>query len=62
MDPGDEVEVRSRLDGTWAPGFEVAGIVRDDGGEWRYYVRRVSDSTVLPETFGTGDVRRQPPG
>ena len=47
------VEVRSRFDGSWCRGFEVAGVL--DGGE-SYRVRRVSDGVVLPVSFRADDI------
>ena len=53
----DEVEVRSRFDGRWVAGFELAD-VRQDGGEGAgFMVRRQSDGRVLPEPFGPEEVR-----
>lgn len=52
---GTRVEVRVRYDGTWSPGFEVAGI-EDDG----YRIKRMTDGTVLPSLFGDDEVRREP--
>jgi serine/threonine protein kinase HipA of HipAB toxin-antitoxin module len=49
------VEVRNRFDGSWAPGFTVAGI--DDDG--RYQVTRRSDGASLPTTFARDDIRRE---
>ena len=48
----DEIEVRSRFDGRWVRGFEVASL--DNG---RYVVRRRSDGAVLPVSFVADDVR-----
>ena len=50
---GTGVEVRNGFDGSWARGFEIAA-EQGDG----YLVRRCSDSTVLPRTFGPDEVRR----
>ncbi len=47
-----EIEVRSRFDGRWVRGFEIATGDRD-----RYFVRRRSDGTVLPVPFSPQDVR-----
>jgi hypothetical protein len=51
---GTRVEVRSRFDGTWANGFEVAEAVADG-----YRVRRLSDGTLLPAVFDDDEVRRE---
>jgi hypothetical protein len=50
------VEVRSRFDGSWVPGFEVAE-VREVGTERLFRVRRCSDGLVLPTNFGAEEVR-----
>jgi hypothetical protein len=52
---GSVVEVRRRFDGAWAGGFEVSK--SDDGGYW---LRRVSDGSVLPVEFAPDDVRPAP--
>jgi hypothetical protein len=51
---GTRVEVRSRFDGEWTSGFEVAEVT-DEG----YRIRRLSDGTVLPSAFTGDDVRRE---
>ena len=53
---GDQVEVRTRFDGRWARGFEIAGVTADG-----FRVRRRSDGRELPGTFGAGDIRRRRP-
>lgn len=55
--PGASVEVRSRFDGSWVPGFQIAGAERLDEERWRYRVQRTSDRTVLPEGFADDEVR-----
>ena len=50
------VEVRSRFNGTWVPGFEVAD-VREMDAERIYRLRRCSDGVVLPTHFGPEEVR-----
>lgn len=52
--PGTRVEVRKRLDGDWARGFEVV-----DGGPDGYRLRRLSDGGELPLTFSDDDVRKE---
>lgn len=52
MNPGARVEVRSRFDGSWARGFEIADA--EAGG---YRVRRLSDHSVLPVLFAEDDIR-----
>jgi hypothetical protein len=50
------VEVRSRFDGSWCRGFEIAGVL--DGGE-SYRVRRVSDGVVLPVSISADDIAEE---
>jgi hypothetical protein len=52
--PGTRVEVRKRLDGDWARGFEILD-ARPDG----YRLRRLSDGGELPLTFADDDVRKE---
>ena len=54
MAAGTRVEVRKRLDGDWARGFEVVA-ASDDG----YRVRRLSDGGELPLLFHDEDVRKE---
>jgi len=54
--PEGEVEVRTRFDGRWSPGFEVVACERDT-----CTVRRRSDGVVLPTPFGVGEVRPRSP-
>lgn len=49
------VEVRSRFDGRWVAGFDVAAV---RGGQ--VWLRRHSDGMRLPEPFPVGDVREHP--
>ena len=51
---GTRVEVRKRLDGDWARGFEV--ISGDSDG---YRLRRLSDGVELPLQFADDDVRKE---
>jgi hypothetical protein len=44
--------VRTRFDGRWSRGFEIAAIERN-----LVLLRRHSDGTVLPRSFEIGDVR-----
>jgi len=52
---GTKVEVRTRFDGTWSPGFEVAEVVEPGG----YRIRRMADGVVLPSLFDDSEVRRE---
>lgn len=52
--PGTRVDVRKRLDGEWAHGFEVVG-----AGPEGYRVRRLSDGGELPLLFHDDDVRKE---
>ena len=49
---GDPVELHTKFDGSWCPGFEVAEV---RGGEYR--VRRRRDRELLPELTGADDLR-----
>jgi hypothetical protein len=53
MDVGQEVEVHTTFDNSWAPGFEIAEVI----GRGRYRVRRKSDGTVLPTVTAEHDLR-----
>ena len=57
--PESEIEVRSRFDGRWVGGFEIA-----EENDDRFLLRRRSDGSVLPVAFPPGDIRprRRPPG
>jgi hypothetical protein len=52
--PGVRVEVRSRFDGRFAHGFEVAEALATG-----YRLRRLSDGSVLPVEFQADDVRKE---
>jgi hypothetical protein len=54
MRSGVPVEVRSRYDGRWNRGFEIA----EELGADIYRVRRLSDGSVLPVEFSPEDVRQ----
>ncbi|HLM62665.1 MAG TPA: hypothetical protein VK306_00070 [Acidimicrobiales bacterium] len=51
--PGARVEVRTRFDGSWATGFEVAAADVDG-----CHIRRLSDGSMLPRVFPADEVRR----
>ena len=50
--PGAPVEVRTRYDGRWSRGFDIAAIEHD-----LVLLRRRSDGAVLPRSFDANDVR-----
>jgi hypothetical protein len=52
MDVGEPVEVHTKFDDSWVPGFEIAEVA--DSG---YRVRRKSDGSLLPGYTGGGDIR-----
>ncbi len=52
--PGTAVEVRSRFEGTWARGFEIAEDV--EGG---YRIRRLSDGELLPVVLRDEEIRKE---
>jgi hypothetical protein len=54
LTPGTRVELRKRLDGDWARGFEVVS-----AGPEGYRVRRLSDGGELPLLFQDDDVRKE---
>lgn len=56
LDVGDDVEVFSAYERTWATGFSIAQVLRDR----RYRLRRSADGSLLPEPTGSRDLRRQP--
>jgi hypothetical protein len=56
MEPGSEVEVQSRFNGSWVRGFEVVEVgVQEQPDSVR--IRRRSDGAVLPALFNTERVR-----
>lgn len=55
----DEIEVRTRFDGAWVGGFEVAEETAP-GDEPALRLRRRSDGTVLPDWFTPDEVRAIP--
>jgi hypothetical protein len=56
IDAGASVEVRSRFDGRWCVGFEVADRIEADSSSVTYRLRRISDGAVLPVLFSDDDV------
>jgi hypothetical protein len=55
MDVGDPIEVHTRFNDSWVPGFEVAEVMNDG-----YRVRRLSDGAVLPGFTSEADLRPAP--
>jgi hypothetical protein len=53
LGPGARVEVRSRFDGSWVDGFEMAEATPEG-----CHVRRLADGNVLPLVFPHDEVRR----
>jgi len=53
---GTPVEVRSRFEGTWCRGFQIAEVLTDLDRVLRYRVRRVSDGQILPSVFSSDDI------
>jgi hypothetical protein len=56
MQVGDRVEVHTRFNNTWVPGFEVAAVVGSG-----YRLCRTADGTVLPSVTSELDLRPEPP-
>lgn len=53
--PGAAVQVRSRFDGGWCHGFEVAEVISTETGV-AFRIRRLSDGATLPALFPADDV------
>ena len=53
---GALVHVRTRFDGGWASGFDVAEIVTTAAGDTAYRLRRAVDGSVLPVLFSPDEV------
>jgi hypothetical protein len=60
LQTGTAVLVRTRFDGHWASGFEVADIRRRGAAPATYRIRRRSDRRVLPALFPSGQLRPAP--
>ena len=56
MKVGEQVEVHTRFNDSWVPGFEIAEVA--DSG---YRVRRRSDGTLLPNVTSASDLRPASP-
>ena len=52
MHVGEQVEVHTKFNNSWAEGFEIAEVCSDG-----YRVRRRSDGAMLPDLTGESDVR-----
>lgn len=52
MRVGEQVEVHTRFNDSWVPGFEIAEV--EDSG---YRVRRRSDGVILPSVTSESDLR-----
>lgn len=52
LQPGADIEVKTRFLASWTTGFQLAAI--DDDGVW---IRRRSDGAVLPVSVPFTDVR-----
>jgi len=53
---GVPVDVRSRFEGNWCGGFEIAEVLADLDRVLSYRIRRVSDGETLPGTFPAEDI------
>jgi len=53
---GVRVAVRTRYDGGWSAGFEVADLVENGDRLVGYHLRRQSDGTTLPVVFSAEDI------
>jgi len=58
MEPGSEVEVQSRFNGSWVRGFELVEVQAQQPDSLR--IRRRSDGAVLPTLFNPERVREVP--
>jgi hypothetical protein len=53
---GTSVSVRTRFDGRWSAGFEVADLLDTDSDYIKYQLRRSTDGAILPVLFPDVDV------
>jgi hypothetical protein len=58
LPPGTEVLVRTRFDGRWAAGFQIADVKRRGVVPPAYRIRRRSDHAVLPGLFPRAELRQ----
>lgn len=61
IEPGTSVDVRTRFDGRWSTGFEVADLINEDSTDVRYQLRRTSDGAILPVLFTEADITSSGP-
>jgi hypothetical protein len=54
---GTGVQVRTRFDGRWASGFEIADVRQRGAAPAVYRLRRRSDHRVLPAFFPSSELR-----
>lgn len=52
MNVGEQVEVHTRFNDSWVPGFEIAEVAGSG-----YRVRRRSDGSLLPNVTSESDLR-----
>jgi hypothetical protein len=57
---GTGVQVRTRFDGRWARGYEIADVRRRGAVGPAYRIRRRSDHAVLPGLFPRKELRVEP--
>ena len=54
---GTRVQVRTRFDGKWVSGYEIADVRRRGAAPPAYRIRRQSDHRVLPAFFPSAQLR-----
>jgi hypothetical protein len=59
LSEGTGVDVRTRFDGRWARGFEVASVRLQGAAPPAYRIRRRSDHRVLPGFFPENQLRTE---
>ena len=57
LSEGTTIQVRTRFDGRWAPGFEVESVRLQGAARPAYRIRRRSDHRVLPGFFPEHQLR-----
>jgi hypothetical protein len=55
---GTTVQVRTRFDGRWASGYEIADVRQRGAAPPAYRIRRCSDHRVLPALFPPTQLRQ----